>query len=535
MQQLQDTEINAPAVGAEFFAPANTSLLDILLGQYRQTRGHIEAVAAFMEGKDMSAAAGFFLAACEERFTHRTPSAADLFNAEEAVKALDAHYWARALDLTDVREYMPAARRWEWAECIRAHKTPEFAEATVKATLESLLAKRLDFLAERVDGIFIGLSGEHVTNRPEGFSKRMIVAGVFEHYALITGRNADLIHDLRAVIAKLVGRDHPYIRATRSALYRMRETPGEWHALDGNALRVRLYKKGTAHLEVHPEIAWQLNRILAHLHPAAIPARHRRRPARRTRTREIRLIDQPIPFAVLERIDEARYSASDGHVLTLSYQWTWTDKHLRRSVADVIQAIGGVDGGDGVFRFDYDASGVIGELLSLGAIPDRRSHQYYPTPRWLAEEVVRLADIGETDLCLEPSAGQGAIAELMPADRTLCIEISALHCRVLAAKGYKAHEKDFLHWGGGQRFDVICMNPPFSEGRAKTHLERAAELLAPGGRLVAVLPASLAGKDLLPGMNFTCSSVYDGAFAHASVSVVILAATKPVARQEQAA
>lgn len=45
------------------------------------------------------------------------------------------------------------------------------------------------------------------------------------------------------------------------------------------------------------------------------------------------------------------------------------------------------------------------------------------------------------------------------------------------------------------------------------------------GRLVAILPASAKGKDLLPGWQCEWSQVFDNEFAGTSVSVVILAGT----------
>ena len=78
----------------------------------------------------------------------------------------------------------------------------------------------------------------------------------------------------------------------------------------------------------------------------------------------------------------------------------------------------------------------------------------------------------------------------MPTDQTICVEISPLHCRVLEAKGLTVEQADFIKWAEitNQRFDKVVMNPPFSEGRAKAHVESAATLVNMGGRLVAILP-----------------------------------------------
>ena len=145
----------------------------------------------------------------------------------------------------------------------------------------------------------------------------------------------------------------------------------------------------------------------------------------------------------------------------------------------------------------------------------------------IAKEIaVGLADLGDQSTVLEPSAGQGGIADHLPKDRTTCMEISPLHCAVLRAKGFTTIEGDFLNYAG-PLVDAVVMNPPFSEGRAKLHTEHAATMLKPGGRLVAILPASAKGKDWL-GANWQSSwtSAYEGEFAGTSVAVVILKAVR---------
>lgn len=498
----------------EFFAPASSDALDMLLGQYRRDRRNIETVADFMASGEMRSATAYFLAG--RRNDRITPTPAEIFQAEAAVAALNASYWQRALDLTDVMDYMPDARRKEWHRQISEMETPEFEEGTVRGTLASLLAQRIDFLAEMVDGIFRGLSGAHVTNRPEGFGKRMIIKNAVTDWSAYSKEG--LVHDLRCVVAKFTGRGDVPWDSTRLALKHYRSSPGEWRSLDGNALRVRLYKNGNAHLEVHPAIAWRLNQILAHLHPMAIPPRYRQRPAKRAR--EYTLMERPIPFAVLGLLRAAR---CEDRTLATGYGWRGADKHLRQEAVRVLEGLGGVEVGD-EFQFDYQIAGVLADVLASGAIPDHKSHQFYPTPGCLAAEAVRLAGIGPEHTCLEPSAGQGAIADLLPAGRTQCVEVSELHCRVLREKGHSVDQGDFLGWQKG-KYDRIVMNPPFSQGRARAHVEHAASMLAPGGRLVAILPASAAGKDILPGFALKWSVPYSNQFAGTSIGVVILEAS----------
>lgn len=506
-----------------FFAPSNSDAVDFLFSQYRAERANIEAVNDFLTGPEMLGAIDYFLRGNRQQHDRYVPDAKAVFNIAMARKALDASYWNRALRLTDVRDYMPDARRREFDRQIEKMETPEFTEETVRATLQTLLAQRLDFLSEMVDGIFRGLSGEHVTNRPEGFSKRMIIDWVFGAYGTCD-RKSGLIHDLRCVVAKFMGRDTPYYSATRQALehFRNGEQTGRWHWMDGCAFRIRVYKKGTAHMEIHPHIAYRLNQILAHRYPHAIPAQHQTKP-KTVRLKEFDLLQQPLPFAVLKEIAAGRYS---GKCWTASYDWRdGVDKHTRRRVLDVLSAIGGAVEGD-VVRFDYDAREVIGDVLASGIIPDAQSHQFYPTPDHLAQQAVAWAEVGPDDICLEPSAGQGAIATHLPAERTLCVEVSALNAKVLEAKKLSVQQADFLEIAPTLSADVVVCNPPFSQGRAKAHVLAAAKCLRPGGRLVAIVPASMSGKIVIPGMRCEWSQVYDNEFAGTSISVVMLKAIR---------
>lgn len=68
-----------------------------------------------------------------------------------------------------------------------------------------------------------------------------------------------------------------------------------------------------------------------------------------------------------------------------------------------------------------------------------------------------------------------------------------MFCKILESKGYKTTNSDFLKWSDkntGVTFDKTAMNPPYSEGRAKAHVEAAIRHLEPGGRCVAVTPGS---------------------------------------------
>lgn len=541
----------------EFFAPVASDLVGSIVGQYRAERAKVEEIASYFSDTSYRVAVNNFTEGSRDSFSRFAPEPSTIFDLSKALPVLNATYWDRALKMTDVLNVMPQKRRDEWFEQIRCPQgkkrsgnnnewevppIPEFTEEAVRSTLGDLLLSRGKFFAERVDGIFRGLSRTHVTNCPQGFSKRMIIAGAITSYDTVNSSTAGLINDLRCIVAKFMGRDDPHYTSTDAAMKVIRRRNGEWMSLDAGNLRMRIYNGvGTAHLEVHPEMAWRLNAILASLYPASIPSEFREKPKRKIK--DFVLMERPLPFLVVEALaglEEARElnpnrGFRDNTFIRIhnarEFRRHSTDKHVTAEAEQVLLSIGGVKTEKGYFQFDYDPDDVIGEIVCSGCVPDHKSHQFYPTPKDLAQRVIDLADIMPGHTCLEPSAGTGGLADLVPACRHMtCIEVSELHAAVLRAKGHYTLTGDFLNAASLTQhatFDRVVMNPPFDQGRWRAHLEAAANKLAADGRLVAILPSGAKQKDdLLQGFALNWHGPFDNQFPGASVSVVILVAER---------
>lgn len=543
----------------QFFAPVSFDLVDSLVAQYQIVRQRIDELAGTVMGDRYQGAMQYFLDGNQtETSRHAVRDVERMFNIENAVSALNADFWQRALSLTDVMDFMPQKRRDQWHRQLNAWKEPryergrnpeddlaDFEESTVRETLMALLTMRQQFLSERVDGIFRSLSHTHVTNRPEGFSKRMILASVIDCYDLINHGQVGQINDLRAIIARFSGRDEPKWNASRSVIEIARRDPGQWKTVDGGAMRIRVYKKGTAHLEIHEDIAYRLNQILAFLHPAAIPAKFRTPPKRKVKT--FHMMERPLPFAVTEILAGMRpeptercrgtgyFTTTEPGNTTNPNSWAFGygahDKTAMAEAKRVLESVGGVrmmKGSYDWYEFDYNPRDVLDEIITSGCIPDQRSHQFYPTPDSVATEAVERAGIGPDDTVLEPSAGVGHIARFLPQERTTCIEIADLHCKALESQGYNVQRADFLQWAeSAPTFSRVVMNPPYSQGRAALHVQAAAQLVRPGGRLVAILPASAPNNITLPGWSLSWSEAFTNEFEGTGISVVILTADKP--------
>lgn len=117
---------------------------------------------------------------------------------------------------------------------------------------------------------------------------------------------------------------------------------------------------------------------------------------------------------------------------------------------------------------------------------------FYPTPRELIETMIDKVDFKGVKAILEPSAGKGDIAECLR-DKEYCnfkidtIEIDQNLRHILKGKDFPVVHDDFLDFHTFKRYDLIIMNPPFSEG--DKHLLKALRVMKHGGQIVCILNA----------------------------------------------
>jgi predicted RNA methylase len=113
---------------------------------------------------------------------------------------------------------------------------------------------------------------------------------------------------------------------------------------------------------------------------------------------------------------------------------------------------------------------------------------FFPTPKPLATRMAELAGVKPGMRVLEPSAGNGHLADAAKqsgADVDV-IEISSELRNVLEAKGHNVVEHDFNNYKPTVKYDAVIMNPPFSNNQDADHIQKAFEMVKPGGRLVAI-------------------------------------------------
>jgi len=201
--------------------------------------------------------------------------------------------------------------------------------------------------------------------------------------------------------------------------------------------------------------------------------------------KEIMKIEQDI-LTIIAR------SRIEGNVLYLPPERL--DRKVYEQVNMVLTQIGGKwNRKTGGHVFENDPADLIDEIMLTGKVIDKKKEfQFFPTPLKLAKEICEMAEITNQCDCLEPSAGSGAIAnvikEYLPKSLTV-IELDESNMRHLKEFNPLIGQ-DFLTWKTNRRFDKIVMNPPFCKKQDIKHIMKAWELLRPKGTLVSILSPS---------------------------------------------
>lgn len=121
--------------------------------------------------------------------------------------------------------------------------------------------------------------------------------------------------------------------------------------------------------------------------------------------------------------------------------------------------------------------------------------EFYPTPESVVEKMLEGVDMNYVKTVLEPSAGKGDIVKGMKNHAKYnyepdidCVELDPDLRNLLKGSDMRVVGDDFLTYHTMKQYDLIIMNPPFSEG--DKHLAKALEMQkTSGGAVIALVNA----------------------------------------------
>lgn len=196
-------------------------------------------------------------------------------------------------------------------------------------------------------------------------------------------------------------------------------------------------------------------------------------------------------------------------------------------VKALLTKAGGKYNSKGYFAFPLgiEPAQVHKALMAGAAVNGKKDVQFFATPPDVAQMLCDNAGPMKGLRVLEPSAGDGALADIARArgaDVTV-IENWPVNVVKLKAKGYDVIDKDFLTVTPGEigLFDVILANPPFTKNQDIDHVRHMMDFLEPGGVLSVITSQSWANgsqkkqqefAEFLSEMEAVITPVEAGAF-----------------------
>lgn len=445
---------------------------------------------------------------------------------------------------------------------INKENIPDFSLENVQQSLEDTFCNLEVLFAKRIEGIFNGLSSYHVTNNAFKFSDKLIIASSsLEHLISHNSHYGSIIHDLRNVISLLQGNCClPERTSTRTLLTKSADNTGKWIVWDGGCITVKVFKKGTVHLKIDESIADHMNAIVANIYPeqlaSVLKAQKQKKELKSNvvpinsmlsnGARDILANNVSIDYAKIENPNWAPHKNAtrvprlikDKTRYSISTATTYVNKAYAAELESVLFELctdTDINSYSKHFIFDFDPTLMVEHLIVDGRIPEMVTHQFYESTDRIYECIEQLLVTSEYKTFGEPNAGNGKLANLLPPEQTTCIDVSKLRCRILESKGFNhvIHD-DFLNYVKTHKEEVDCvvMNPPWSKGRANIHTLAAIEWLAPGGKIIAVLPSTMESKlqDIQTQYSVSTNVAFrlKEKFKHSSeLNVIIIEIDKP--------
>jgi len=415
---------------------------------------------------------------------------------ERAIRVIDAGVWAKLLLESGIRSFMSSKDRDEWDKNVLNHTVPELTLDNVRATFSQLYAQRGEMFADGVVSVFHSLSWDYKTNSPMAFGPKIILSGLWtdkgDH---LSHSRCNTLDDLLRALHILDGKPEP---DSRNGLWtRISDAKRSGNQLEDTYFTLKWYRQaGTGHVTFkRQDLVDKLNLVLGSRFPDAI-ATDIRNPSHRPK---------PVPVPGARAISSVAQEAmrklkAEGNALVGLPQ---LDRLVYEEVDRVLHCMGG--------SWDRYRKGhvfqdvkpemlpyMLTKLLREGRYHDWDDFGFFPTPPEVVDRLIELADLKPGMHVLEPSAGRGAIVE----------RLLAKGCKVWAIEAMPVNETflrdrfritvtsgDFLETSVNrldELVDAVVMNPPFSKHQDIAHVMHATHFLKPGGRLVAVMSASVA-------------------------------------------
>lgn len=464
--------------------PSNYDYIDTLIERYNEEKDEALTVHEYMSKLGETVLRNVF----------ETSRYSFLRKDDEMKHRLKRNYWLEVYNRSNLSDIISSKEQTKILKNLDDVNIPEFTRENIESTIESWIGNAYRLFSEKVDSIFERLSGDHITNQPHGFTKKIIYKNLvsytwftstFNMY-MFSDYGLDVIHDLRTAIQVLYKLPISTKHDTKLILQTINER-NEYTSFDHGAFKVKIFKNGNAHIELHPHVAILLNCELAKLYPTAIPPKHRTStPEIKEYNFEYRHLSEKLKTSLREFVMYSKMYPVNG-----TYEIKFSRRHyVDNFTKEVLDFIGIEQIEEHVlYKCDFNPIEAIRHVIVNGTV-EYKSNQYYPTPDNIVNDIVyHVGDVSDKKI-LEPSAGRGNIANRF--EDIHCIDKEELNTIILKNKHKNVVHGDFLFYDvkkESDKYDIIVMNPPYNKKQWFTHVDHALKLLKTDGIIYAVLPS----------------------------------------------
>ena len=137
----------------------------------------------------------------------------------------------------------------------------------------------------------------------------------------------------------------------------------------------------------------------------------------------------------------------------------------------------------------------------------KKDFQFFATPDDLADQLVEIADISNSDTFLEPQGGDGAIIRAilrkLPTAKIDTYELMEQNQDILKKMpAVNLLGEDFLIVDETKKYSKIICNPPFRKYQDVDSFYKAWNCLADGGKLVSIMSKSWQYQNVSKAISF---------------------------------
>ena len=457
---------------------------------------------------------------------------------EKTLHLLNVDFWGQVYQRSNIATFLDAEKRKKWSNDLYVSadnnaELPEFNRDNILSTLKTWYESRTEFFADRIDLVFRSLSQTHITNEPQGFSKKMIFTYAGEpsfsdrNTISINYHTRDILYDLACVIAVILNIPAPPRSYSSSFDYL---TVGTKHKFFGDTIEIQVFKNGNMHAWIHPEIAIDLNLWLAKKYPSAIASEHRTKPEK------IREFSYSHDYLKEADFDLLLLLSEGSGIFNYLYQRGDLNANGKLEAIErfakfsgmTVEAVKEIKSGH---KF-----GKVAKLILRNGYPNVKDHQFYPTPTDICEAIhehltnrYTLEEL-ERKKTLEPSAGTGNLAKIHPIQSNVtCVEVSPIFASILRAKGFWfVDNSDFMKFKTETQYELVLMNPPYKQKQLESHLSKALSHLISGGELIAIVPQGKVNSiaQMKGFENLTVIANHESAFEDTRISTAVISVIK---------